>query len=138
MHATYRDKSDELHFRSWEASYTANDPRGPAIVESREITWQHDPAQPESYRFTAKNPSAPNASHNVYDLVVDDSSLFGRLYVVRALGQIYKVYSDQIQKNWRLAQHEVGLGLPNPEDKKNFERIYVAFCAAAVASQEAH
>jgi hypothetical protein len=116
MHQHFGDKEESISFNSTENGLL------------RRVLWAHDPSKSEDYLFVAMNPASISEGYRIYDLVVDDSDNFARLYIIKTIGEAAINGDEEIENEWHEFQRESGLILPNLEDKGNFHRIFKDFC----------
>lgn len=120
MHQYYGATDNSLSFESSEQGI------------KRRVMWSHDPEISPDYLFLSMNPHSVAEGYKIYDLVIDESERYARLYVIRTIGEAATRGDEAVEHVWHEFQRESGLVLPNMEDKANFQRIFEDFCKAAV------
>lgn len=110
----------------------------PSASEQRIIHMQHTPDRPLGYLFTDLSPNNMMNGYTMYDLVVDESERFARLYTMRTLGdaaldnvtitgELAALGRSELEDLWFTFQRQTGMLLPHRDEKAAFERIFKTF-----------
>jgi hypothetical protein len=92
---------------------------------SKGVVFQHDIDRPLAYLFVCGF-TDPKGGSTIYDLEIDDSEEFARLYAISMLGR--SVLTDEQEEEWHELQREFGMVIPHYEEREAARRLMQDFC----------
>lgn len=120
-------KIPEIHrvFKEVAADIEYHSRAVPSLERDRlkHVVFQHNKKDPGHYLFVCD--LAQNTSYNIYDLAIDDSEDFARLYVINVIDR--KTLRDDGQVNWHKTQIEAGMVIPNCKERQIMRRLIEDF-----------